>query len=260
MTPANLDIESLRASLASRLVGGDIVYHRMLSSTMDETRRLADEGWPEGLVVVAEEQTSGRGRFDRRWISWPGDSLSFSVLLKPSSDQLPHVNMAATLAVSKAVAGLIGRTPSIKWPNDVRIGGKKVAGILIETDTGIGRLRYAVVGIGVNVNLDASGHPEIASTATSVSAESGGHIDGTRVLRAVLEHLDDMYREVKQGRSLTDEWSEQLDTLGRSVEVRWGHRVFEGMAREVDSQGNLVIDRPDGTSVTVVGGEVTLQA
>ncbi len=259
MTSAYLDIESLRATLAGRLVGGDIAYFGALPSTMDEARRLADEGWPEGLVVVAEDQSSGRGRFDRRWVSSPGDSLSFSVLLRPSSDQLPHVNMAATLAVAKAVSGFIGHTPSIKWPNDVRIGERKVAGILIETDSGVGRLRYAVVGIGVNVNLDASEYPEIASTATSIGAESGGHVDGTQVLQAVLEHLDDMYAEVKQGRSLTDEWSQHLDTLGRSVEVRWGHRVFGGLAREVDGQGNLVIDRTDGTTVTVVGGEVTLQ-
>ena len=259
MTSPYLDIESLRATLAGRRVGGDIVYFGILSSTMDEARRLAEEGWPEGLVVVAEEQTAGRGRFDRHWISSPGDSLSFSVLLRPSSEQLPHVNMAATLAVAKAVASLTGHTSSIKWPNDVRVGGRKVAGILIETDSGIGELRYAVVGIGVNVNLDASEYPEIASTATSIAAESGSHEDGTQVLRAILEHLDDMYGDVRRGRSLTEEWSEHLDTLGRNVEVRWGHRVFGGLAREVDGRGNLLIDRPDGTTMTVVGGEVTLQ-
>ena len=260
VTTAHLDIETLRAALVGRVVGRQVLYYDVLSSTMDEARRLADEGRPEGLVVVAEEQTAGRGRFDRSWVSPRADGLSFSVLLRPTSAQLPYVNMAATLAVSKAVASLMGRTPSIKWPNDVRINGRKVSGILIETDSRMGALRYAVLGIGINVNLTPREYPEIASTATSIVNETGRRVDRTDVLQAVLQHLDDMYGAIKRGCSLTREWSARLETLGRKVEVRWGHRVFEGYARQVDERGNLVLARPDGSTFTVVGGEVTLQA
>ena len=255
----DLDIEALRSAMAGRVVGSQMLYYSVLSSTMDEARKLAEEGKPDGLVVVAEKQTAGRGRFHRPWVSPPGGNLSFSVLLRPTRVQLPYVNMAATLAVSKAVAGLIGRDPSIKWPNDVKINGRKVSGVLIETDSGIEGLRYALVGIGINVNLVPSEHPEIASTATSIGNETAGPVDRSKVLRAVLENLDDMYGAVKAGGSLTDEWSAQLETLGRSVEVRSGHSVFEGRAREVDERGNLVVVRPDGSTVTVAGGEVTLQ-
>ena len=167
--------------------------------------------------------------------------------------------MAATLAVSKTVAGLIGRPTTIKWPNDVKIDGRKVSGILIETDVGKRKLRYAILGIGINVNLDPAAHPEIASIATSLSSEMHRHVDRGEVLQSVLEHLDDMYGSVKRGMSLTDEWSAQLETLGRTVAVRWGHRVFEGRARAVDERGNLVVAMPDGTTVTGAGGEVSLQ-
>ena len=258
-TPTDLDIDAVRAALRGRVIGGRLLYHDVLPSTMDEARWLADEGWPEGLVVVADEQTAGRGRFDRNWISPPGENLSFSVLLRPTATELPFVNMAATLAISKTVAELIGRPTAIKWPNDVKIDGRKVSGILIETDVGIGRLRYAILGIGINVNLDPAAHPEIASIATSLSTEMLRHVDRGEVLQAVLGCLDDMYGMVKRGRSLTDEWSAHLETLGRTVTVRWGHRVFEGHARAVDERGHLVVAMPDGSMVTVAGGEVTLQ-
>jgi BirA family biotin operon repressor/biotin-[acetyl-CoA-carboxylase] ligase len=255
----DLDIEAVRAALSGRVIGGRLLHHDVLSSTMDEARLLAGEGWSEGLVVVADEQTAGRGRFDRNWISPPGENLSFSVLLRPTAAELPFVNMAATLAVSKTVAKLVGRPTAIKWPNDVKIGGRKVSGILIETDVGIGKLRYAVLGIGINVNLDPAAHPEIAAIATSLGHELSRRVNRGEVLQSVLERLDEMYGMVKRGRSLTDEWSEQLETLGRSVAVRWGHRVIEGHASAVDERGHLLVVMPDGSTVTVAGGEVTLQ-
>jgi len=227
---------------------------------MDEARQLAQEGEPEGTVVIAEEQTSGRGRFDREWISPPGLNLSFSVLLRPTTDQLPCMNMAATLAVADAVAELAGTTPTIKWPNDVRVDRKKISGILIETSLDSSTLAFAIVGIGLNVNLDPSGHDEIASIATSLFRETGYEVDRTMALRLVLERLDDLYAEVRAGRSLTAEWSSRLDTLGKSVQVQWRDRMLEGRADSVDEQGNLVLVQPDGTTITVTAGEVTLQA
>ena len=227
---------------------------------MDEARRLADEGRPEGTVVIAEEQTAGRGRFDRVWVSPPGDDLLFSVILRPQVEQLPYVNMAATLAVSGAIVTLTGLNPAIKWPNDVRIGGRKVCGTLIETSMEGERVRYAVVGMGLNVNFDPSRHPDIVGTATSLSIETGKRLDRTRVLADVLRRLDDLYAAVKEGRSLTEEWAARLETLGKDVRVRWRDQVYEGLAREVDEQGNLVIANADGSTVTVVAGEVTLQS
>ena len=259
MVSTDLDLSALRAGLAGRLVGSQVLYYEAVGSTMDEARRLADEGRPEGTVVIAEEQSAGRGRFDRAWVSPPGDDLLFSVLLRPQVEQLPYVNMAATLAVSGAIAPLTGLTPTIKWPNDVRIGGRKVCGTLIETSMESERVRYAVVGMGLNVNFDPSPHPDIVDTATSLYVESGRRLDRTMVFSEVLKRLDDLYGAVKEGRSLTEEWAARLETLGRDVRVRWRDQVYEGLAREVDEQGNLVIANDDGSTVTVVAGEVTLQ-
>ncbi len=226
---------------------------------MDEARRLAENDAVEGTVVLAEQQTAGRGRFARPWSSSEGQDVLFSVVLRPSVGQLPSVNMAATLAVCKVAAEVTGLEATIKWPNDVRIRGRKVAGILIESAIVAGEPRFAVVGIGVNVNLDRSRLAEIAPPATSLSRELGRDVDRTEVLLRVLIHLDDLYSAVRAGENLTEQWAERIDTLGRDVKVQWRDRLLEGRAESVDDQGSLVLARPDGTTVTVVAGEVTLQ-
>ena len=227
---------------------------------MDEARRLAQAGEPEGTVVVAEEQTAARGRFDRVWISPVGANLAFSVILRPDPLLLPQVNMAATLAVSRAVEQTCGLTPSIKWPNDVRLGGRKVAGILVESVVRGGDAAYAVAGIGINVNFDTASSPEIASTATSIMVESGRRADRGKVLKLALEGFDDLYRSVSRGGSLTQDWAAGLETVGRHVRVEWKELVVEGRAESVDEHGNLLLRTADGTTFTASAGEVTLQA
>ena len=259
LASGGIDRESIENALAGCIVGCRVDYHDVLGSTMNEARKLADGGAPEGTVVVAGRQTKGRGRFDRRWVSSPGKDLFFSVLLRPASAQLRFVNMAATLAVLGAITQTTGLEPSIKWPNDVMVAGRKVSGILIEAAVEAGATRHAVVGIGLNVNLDTSKEPEIATTATSLYMAMGRVMDRATVLVAVLERLDVLYAEVRRGRSLKQEWSSQLDTLGRHVQVRWGDRLVEGRAQGVDEDGNLVLEQPDGSTVAVVAGEVTLQ-
>ena len=254
-----LDVDGLRRALSGRLIGSQLYYHALLVSTMDETRRLAAQGVPEGAVVFAEEQTAARGRFNRAWVSPPGLNLSFSVLFRPDKRKLPYINMAAALAVCDAASDLAGVTTTIKWPNDVRIDGKKLSGILVETDVVGNEIDHAVVGIGVNVNLDAGQYPEIASTATSLMAECGRKFDRSRALRLVLEHLDRYYTRIRSGSSLTAEWASRLDTLGKVVQVRWRDHVIEGTAETVDDQGDLILRKSDGTTVNVVAGEVTLQ-
>ena len=227
---------------------------------MDEARRLAEAGEPEGTVVVAEEQSAARGRFDRVWISQRGVNVLFSVVLRPDRAQLPQVNMAATLAVSRAVEWTSGLTPSIKWPNDVRLGGRKVSGILVESEVRGNDVAHAVAGIGINVNFDTSVSPEIASTATSIMVESGRMANRADVLERALEALDDLYRTVSTGGSLTDEWAAGLETVGRNIRLEWQGRVIEGYAESVDEQGNLILKTSDGSTFTAVAGEVTLQA
>ena len=226
---------------------------------MDVARGLAREGAPEGSVVIAEEQNRGRGRFSRVWVSPPGLNLYMTVLLRPEKAQLPFMNMAAALAVYETVRGVTGIRPAVKWPNDVRIGGRKLSGILVETEFDGPRLDHALVGIGVNVNLDVSQHPEIAETATSLRSAAGREFDRSDVLHSVLSNLDRWYSRVRAGRPLTDDWAATLETLGRQVELRWRDQALEGLAESVDDDGNLTLLRADGARVTVLAGEVTSQ-
>ncbi len=259
MIESDLNVKMVMHALSDRVIGRQIFHHDSLGSTMDEARKLAEQDAPEGTVVIAEEQTAGRGRFNRAWVSPYGQNLSFSVLLRPAPAQLPSMNMAATLAVARAVASVTGLETAVKWPNDVRIDERKISGILIETAIEAREVKYAIVGIGVNVNMDTSRFPEIASLATSVFSETGHKADRTEVLRLVLKNFDDLYRTVKAGGSLTQDWAAILETLGRTVQVRWLDQVVEGTAEAIDEQGNLILKRPDGSTFTAVAGEVTLQ-
>ena len=240
-------------------MGGRLVYRDVVGSTMDEAAALAAAGHAEGTVLLAEEQTAARGRLQRRWITGPDDNVAFSVVLRPEPSRLSQLNMAATLGVASAVERLAGVEATVKWPNDVRIGGKKLAGILIESAMHAERLSHAVLGIGINVNLDPSAFPEIAGTATSLMAETGAPLDRADVLRAVLEDVDDRYAEVRGGGSLTDLWARRLDTLGSTVRVRWRDSEMVGRATGVDEEGNLLLTGPDGSVRTAIAGEVTLQ-
>ena len=255
----DLSLESLAESLTGHLVGSKVHYYEVVSSTMDEAKRLADCGCAEGTVVLADNQVAGRGRFDRNWFSPQGENLYFSVVLRPYPDQLPYINMAAALAVSTAIEKMIGIRPSIKWPNDVIIDCLKVAGILLEVEVIGSDIRSVVVGIGLNVNLDPARFPEIVGTATSLSNVKGVRFNRTRVLTAVLESFDELYEQVRNGDSLTESWSAEIDTLGRLVEVHWGESVIEGIAMAVDEQGNLQLKLDNGSVKSVSAGEVTLR-
>ncbi len=254
-----LDIMRVQMALSDSVVGNRIYYQQITGSTMDDARELARDGEREGAVVVAEEQNKGRGRFNRVWVSPPGLNLYFTVLLRPERDQLPYMNMAAALAVFDTAAGFAGLKPAVKWPNDVRIGGRKLSGILIETEFEGDKLVHALVGIGVNVNLDVSEHPEIADTATSLRSEAGREFDRSEVLYSVLANLDRWYAYVRAGKSLTNDWAATLETLGKQVELRWRDQILTGVAESVDDQGNLTLFQPNGERVTVVAGEVTSQ-
>ena len=280
---SDYDVDSLREALRGRTVGRRILHFDRIGSSMDETRRLAEAGEPEGLACIVEEQTKGRGRFNRTWVSPRGQNVSFSLLLTPTMEQLPFMNMAAALAVSGALRARAGLRTTLKWPNDVRVGGLKICGVLIENfpkrspavsgisgdvdaagspligHAGNGGRVNAVIGIGLNVNMDPSEHPEIAELATSVRKETGRRGDRTSILLNVLERMDGLYAEVQAGARLTDRWAAEMETLGRQVTVRWRERVFSGVAESVDDGGSLNLRQDDGTLVTVSAGEVTSQ-
>lgn len=252
-------IDAFQSQLATRFVGRRLLHHRSLASTQDIARQEAERGAAEGTTVLADEQTAGRGRLGRGWLSPPGANLYFSVVLRPAADHLRVLGMIWPLAICEALEEVAGLPARIKWPNDVLVGSRKLAGVLIDSEVGEGEVDYAVAGVGINVNFDVSRHEELRSTATSISAELGREVAREDVLAAVLGRFEGLYDATRRGESVHEGWKARLDTLGQRVRVRFGDSVEEGVAEDAEPDGTLVLCRADGSRVRIEAGEVTLR-
>jgi BirA family transcriptional regulator, biotin operon repressor / biotin---[acetyl-CoA-carboxylase] ligase len=230
-------------------------------STNDEAKRGAKEGAPHGATWVAEEQTAGRGRQGRTWTSPRGENLLFSVLLRvvcPPS-RLPPLAIAAGLAVRDAVASAApAAAPLVKWPNDVLVDGRKIAGILVEAITAGSRVEAVVVGVGLNVHT-RDFPAEIADRATSIALASGAAPDRAELLADILCRLDhDVHVVLARGLGLLRARIDAADALhGRRVRSD-GDDAAEGVASGIDDEGRLLVRRDDGVTVRWSAGEVHL--
>lgn len=239
----------------TRLVGHPLLYFPRVSSTMDMARREAGKGASEGMAVLAGEQTAGRGRQGRSWLT-PQGSIALSVIFRPSLSHLSGVAMLAPLAVVRAVRRATGLETGIKWPNDVLLGGKKLCGVLVESALRGSQVEYAIAGLGVNVDFDPAAWPEIASIATSVSAGLDRPVAVAEVLGPLLEELDQLYLSLRAGEPVYQEWQAHLETIGQRVTVRGEGWQEEGLAEGVDPDGSLLLRRADGTLRRLFSGEV----
>jgi BirA family biotin operon repressor/biotin-[acetyl-CoA-carboxylase] ligase len=217
----------------------------------------------EGLAVLAESQTRGRGRLGRTWVSPPGKGLWLSVLLRPElrPSAATQLTIAAAVALRRAVRALTGLEAEIKWPNDLLAGGRKVAGILTELSAELDRVRHVILGLGVDVNLTAADlPPELHATAGSLRLAAGQPVDRPALAAALLLELDRAYRDVREGRfpALAEAWEEACVTLGRHVIVDVGPRRMEGRAEALDAEGALLVRTEHGHLERVVGGDVLL--
>lgn len=256
MEPDDNSYGSLLAALDTQFIGKNIVYYPRLPSTMDAARDEARRGAAGGTVVIAGEQTGGRGRLKRAWFTPPGN-VALSIVLYPGPADLPYLIMVASLAVACAIEKLTGLKTQIKWPNDVLISGKKVCGILVESDVRAGQAT-AIVGIGINVRLRPGDIDGITATATSLEHE-GARISPPEIVRAVLEEFERLYLTLPDGPKIFAAWRERLVTLGKKVSARWGKTVLDGIAEDVDGGGALLLRRADGSLTRVVAGDVTLR-
>jgi BirA family biotin operon repressor/biotin-[acetyl-CoA-carboxylase] ligase len=255
---ARFSSKVVRDGLTTRFIGRRLEYRAVLGSTQDLARRVAQAGATEGTVVLAGRQTAGRGRLGRSFIS-PRGGLYLTVVLRPTLEHLRPLPIIAALAVARGLERVAGLRTALKWPNDVLVGGRKICGILVESDLMGQTVNYVLLGIGVNVNADMSAYPEIAAIATSAAAEAGCDISREALAAAVLNELEALYLAVQGGRPVQDEWRARLETLGRQVRVSCGQTVEEGLAEDVDGDGSLILRRPDGSRVTIAAGDVTLR-
>lgn len=255
-----LSLGAVEPLLTTRYVGRRLLYFTSTSSTMDVARAEAEAGAPEGTVVLAEEQTKGRGRFGRAWVSPAGKNLYLTLIIRPPLERLRSLSIVSPLAVALAVEDCTGLSPRIKWPNDVIIDGRKLSGILIESESSGSSVRYALVGPGINVNLDVEPSSEIAGIATSLKHELGRETSREELLAAFLNRFEQLYEDAPRSDAVHEQWRSLLDTLGREIRVAFREQIYEGRAEDVDRDGNLVLVEPDGTRRTIEAGEVTLRA
>ena len=263
--PDVLHADDLLARLGkTKIIGRDVRVFEKTTSTNDVIEKLASDGVKEGVVVFAESQTKGRGRLGRKWISPAGKGLWFSVLLRPDlrPPQTTQLTVASAIAIRRAIASQTGLKPEIKWPNDILIRGKKVAGILTELSAELDHIKYVILGIGVDVNPDAREFPaELRKLATSLKAELDRPISRSDLGVAILRELDADYARICSGQfaEVADEWETHCTTLGHEVVIRVGERVIRGRAESLGEDGALMLRTDHGHLEQIIGGDVTLE-
>ena len=240
-------------------LGHPAYLYQKTGSTNDEAKRLAESGAGEGLLVVAEEQTAGRGRLARRWLTPPGTALALSLILRPSlqATQAARLTMLAGLAVCEAIEQLTGLRAGLKWPNDILLSGRKLGGILVEGALRGEALDYAVVGLGLNISW--SPPPEdVDYAATHLLAETGEPIDRLKLLRSVLANLEGRYPNLADASLLAD-WQARLLLMGEPIVIRAAEGDLRGQAQSVDEDGALMVRLDTGELRRVVAGDVRLR-
>ncbi len=231
----------------------------VVESTNDLARAAALRGEPEGLVVTAEEQLAGRGRFGRKWIVPRGTSLQISVLLRPPLAPLAasRVIRMAALATHETLVNYLHLAPTLKWPNDVLLDGRKCAGILIESGVRGDTLEYVILGVGLNVNYTMRVYPELAPHATTLQDVVGHEIDRSGLENALLAELNRLYRDLLYGDDLLDKYRARLGMLGKPIQVATVNGILRGTAQGVTDDGALVI-AADALTTRVYAGDVTV--
>jgi BirA family biotin operon repressor/biotin-[acetyl-CoA-carboxylase] ligase len=253
--------EQIRKSLTSRWLGHVIYLHEELGSTNLTAQELAREGAAEGTAVLAEQQRRGRGRRGRSWHSPAGVGIYCSIILRPaiSPNRAQLVTLGAAVAVARVIAFETALSPQIKWPNDILIKDRKVAGILTESRGGPVCMDYLVVGMGINVNQTAADFQDaLMAEATSLRLELGRPVERQTLLVRLFSELEGIYEKLQQGESafILEQWRQLSPTLGQRVVIDRGTVRLEGTAVDVNAAGALLVRRDDGSLEVIQTGDV----
>ncbi|WP_339256103.1 biotin--[acetyl-CoA-carboxylase] ligase [Paenibacillus sp. FSL R5-0713] len=260
--PDSIDATALQLALDTAVFGRKAVLLTSTLSTQGDVLKLAEQGQAEGAVVIAEEQTGGRGRFGRQWFSPPGKGIWMSILLRPDLplQHTPQLTLLTGVAVCRAVRACTGTDAGIKWPNDLMINGRKVCGILLESTVEDHEVRYCIAGIGVDVNFDPEDYPEdLTAIATSLKMETGQPVDRTKLTAAILTELEQLYfLYQKEGFGVISAiWEALSVSINREITVTNPQGVIEGTAIGLAPSGALLVEKHDGEQVHVISGEIS---
>lgn len=263
--PDRLQPEEIKAKLSgTRFMEGQYIFKEVVESTNDEVKRMAAEGAPEGSLVLAEVQEKGRGRRGRNWFGRAGDSLQFSVLLRPPlrPQDATLIPLLAATSVYRALKNFGVPDIGIKWPNDVLICGRKLCGVLCEMSVDMEGIQYAMLGIGINVNTPEEQFPvEIRETASSLAIETAKVWRRSDLLVEILREMDLQLEKAWRGDAagVIENWREGALTLGKSIQVQMPDgSVLAGVAEDVNGQGALQLRDEIGKLHILHSGEVSL--
>jgi len=259
--PSRISPAELGHKLRTRSFGRSLKLLEVVTSTQDVLRELAEQGAPEGTLVIAEQQNQGRGRMGRSWVSPAGKGVWMSLLLRPDVPLLrtPQLTLLAAVALSRAVERLTGLEIGIKWPNDLLVNGRKISGILLESAAEDERLRYVVVGIGISANLDAEDYPEdVAAKAISLKMASGRAVDRAELIAEALKEFEDLYQVyLTEGfEPIRLLWEARSINLNRHTVLTTARGTIEGVPRGLAELGGLLVELEDGRTETVYSAEI----
>ena len=253
--PVEFELERI---LDTRVIGKKILFFEEVDSTNNKAKQIALEE-NDGTVVVSEMQTSGRGRRGREWHS-PKGGIYVSFILKPNipPEKAPQLTLVSSLALVETLNAMNHElNAKIKWPNDVLIRGKKVSGILTELSSDMEKINYIVVGVGVNLNTDQNNLPE---TGTSLKLEMKKDVSVNLFLKSFLEKYDSVYQKYLDGdiNQIIKLWKDNSDTLGKNVKIIGINETYEGLAKDIDENGALIL-QVDNKEIKVYSGDVSLR-
>lgn len=262
-SPDILNYEEIEEYLDTDFMGRNIHYFDSIDSTNKKAKEMA-LGEKEGTVLVAEEQIGGKGRLGRTWISPKGKGIWMSIILKPKVDpmKVAKITLLGAAAVTKALNNLNIRS-QIKWPNDILIDGKKICGILTEMNCELNMINYVVMGIGINVNLDANEIPEdLRGKATSVKISEGKEINRKELLANILNEFEELYLSFRDKDDLSyaiDICRKNSALIGKEIRVIKGEEIKLGKALDINEEGQLVVEFENGVVENVYSGEVSVR-
>lgn len=260
--PDVMTAEEVESLLDTEWAGKPVVYYPETDSTNIRIRHLGDEGAPHGTLAVADRQTAGRGRRGRTWESPGGSCIYMSILLRPdlAPEKAPMLTLVMACGVAEGIMDCADVKVQIKWPNDIIVSGKKLAGILTEMSTQVDYINHVTVGVGINVNVQ--NFPEEIQTATSLLSETGTQTKRAPVIAAVMKHFEENYKifmQTEDMSGLMKKYSSLLVNQGREVLILEKDAEYKAYAEGINQKGELVVRREDGTVENICAGEVSVR-
>ncbi|WP_431731851.1 biotin--[acetyl-CoA-carboxylase] ligase [Bacillus timonensis] len=261
--PDKISANEIQLGLETKSLGRNIHFEESVTSTQKIAHKLAYEGAVEGTLVVAEEQTTGRGRLDRTWYSPKHTGVWMSMILRPQipPSQAPQLTLLAAVGVVQAIQEVTGLEPDIKWPNDILIHQKKIVGILTELQAETDRINSVIIGIGINVNQELSQFPENLHTiASSLAIEKGEKIDRAKLIQVILLKIEKLYKEYLQHgfKVVKLLWESYATSIGKQIIARTISGSIEGKAIGINEEGVLLLEDAAGTVHHIYSADIEL--